>query len=209
MNEASKTNAIRSKDFFKNYLSGRVVDIGAGDDPVIPGVEIFDLAQGDANQILNHLTPNAYDAVHASHCLEHMNDPFRAVSDWYALLRPGGYLILVVPEETLYEQMIWPSAFNSDHKHTFRYKIPHSWSPVSVDVLNLLDHLPGVQVISIELQDTGYRYDLQNKQVNNTKRLFWAVKKFFLFVGRIKFYGRFLQWSMEVILTCPGIFGPS
>ena len=34
--EASKTNALRSSAFFKTYLSGRVIDIGAGDDPVYP-----------------------------------------------------------------------------------------------------------------------------------------------------------------------------
>ena len=33
--EASKTNALRSPEFFETYLSGRVIDIGAGDDLVL------------------------------------------------------------------------------------------------------------------------------------------------------------------------------
>ena len=44
--EASKTNALRSPEFFAQYLSGSVIDIGAGDDLVVPNAEIFDLHQG-------------------------------------------------------------------------------------------------------------------------------------------------------------------
>jgi hypothetical protein len=73
--EASKTNALRSPEFFKTYLSGRVIDIGAGDDLVVPHADIFDQHQGDANHILDYRDAEQYDAVHSSHCLEHMHDP--------------------------------------------------------------------------------------------------------------------------------------
>ena len=62
----------------------------------------------------------AYDAVCSSHCLEHMRDVPAALTQWWALVRKGGYLVLVVPDEDLYEQGGWPSLFNSDHKATFR-----------------------------------------------------------------------------------------
>jgi hypothetical protein len=45
-----------------------------------------------------------------------MHDPEAALRQWWALVRPGGYLVVVVPHEDLYEQGMWPSAFNSDHK---------------------------------------------------------------------------------------------
>ncbi len=58
-----------------------------------------------------------YDFVFASHVLEHM-DPRAALEDWLSLVRPGG-LIVLVPDEDLYEQGHVPSLFNDDHKHTF------------------------------------------------------------------------------------------
>ena len=120
MNESSKTNRVRSSQFISDFLQGRVIDIGAGEDPVCAWAEAFDVAEGDANKITRHRNAATYDAVHSSHCLEHMFDPFDALQEWWALLKPGGVLIVVVPEENLYEQQHWPSLFNADHKWSFR-----------------------------------------------------------------------------------------
>jgi hypothetical protein len=43
-----------------------------------------------------------------------------------------------VPDEDLYEQGIWPSEFNVDHKHTFTICKARSWSPVSINLTDLL-----------------------------------------------------------------------
>ncbi|MBK8741304.1 MAG: class I SAM-dependent methyltransferase [Betaproteobacteria bacterium] len=120
MDEARKTNALRGAAFAAQYLDGRVIDIGAGRDLVSANAERFDIDDGDANFISRFRPAGAYDAVHSSHCLEHMHDPPAALAEWWSLLKPGGYLILVVPDEDLYEQGIWPSIFNRDHKATFR-----------------------------------------------------------------------------------------
>ena len=48
---ASLANKQRAPKFFKKYLSKSVLDIGAGADPVVPHAQIFDLPQGDANNI--------------------------------------------------------------------------------------------------------------------------------------------------------------
>jgi len=102
--EASKTRAVRGSDFAATYLQGRVIDIGCGPDLIVPHAEPFDLEHGDAQEIAS-LRPNgAYDAVCSSHCLDHMKDVPAALNQWWALVRPGGYLILVVPDEDLYEQ---------------------------------------------------------------------------------------------------------
>ena len=42
MKEASKTKEIRAKDFEQRYLQGRVLDIGAGTDPVCAMAVVFD-----------------------------------------------------------------------------------------------------------------------------------------------------------------------
>ena len=50
MDEAAKTNRARGPDFVARYFSGRVLDIGCGDDPVTPNAVPFDKPQGDANE---------------------------------------------------------------------------------------------------------------------------------------------------------------
>ena len=65
MDEASKTRRLRRPDFEKKYLSGKVIDIGAGADPVCPWAESFDVAQGDANFITRYRAPESYDTVHS------------------------------------------------------------------------------------------------------------------------------------------------
>ena len=161
MDEALKTNRIRSKEFFTKYLSGRIIDIGAGQDLVIPTAERFDIEDGDANYITQYRKTESYDAVHSSHCLEHMFNPVNALNEWWLLVKPGGYLILVVPDEDLYEQGNWPSLFHGDHKNTFRLNKNNSWSPVSFDLEELVKNLPDVQIISSEIQDKYYDYQLK------------------------------------------------
>lgn len=154
--ESTKTRMIRGDTFEHAYLSGRVIDVGCGPDLVVPHAEPFDLEHGDAGRISTFREPLAYDAVHSSHCLEHMEDVPTALAEWWKLVRPGGYLVVVVPEEDLYEQGIWPSLFNDDHKATFRLRRPTSWSPVSYDIGALFDALPNVAIVSEEVQDQNY-----------------------------------------------------
>jgi hypothetical protein len=68
------------------------------------------------------------------------------------VVKPGGYLVVTVPDEDLYEQGLWPSTFNPDHKHTFTIYKTSSWSPVSINVLALLAGVGDrAEVIKVEL----------------------------------------------------------
>lgn len=163
MDEAKKTTKIRGQEFVAKYLTGKVIDIGAGNDLVCEWAERFDKEDGDANHISQYRGANAYDTVHSSHCLEHMHNPKDALAEWWKLIKAGGHLVLVVPDEDLYEQGYWPSRFNKDHKATFTLKNQMSWSPVSYNVLDIVAALPGSQVLSAEVQDLHYDYDLQTK----------------------------------------------
>ncbi len=161
MREASKTNLVRPLDFSKKYLSGRVLDIGAGGDLVCTWAESFDVDKGDANTIDKYFEPETFDSIHSSHCLEHMINPVSALAGWWSILKRGGFLILVVPDEDLYEQTIWPSAFNSDHKSTFRLDKPTSWSLLSYELRSMCGNLPNSEIVSAEIQDANYDHSLR------------------------------------------------
>jgi SAM-dependent methyltransferase len=182
MDEATKTNRARGDEFRHRYLSGRVIDIGCGPDLVVPHAVPFDLAQGDAQWILEHFEPESFDCVHSSHCLEHMKNVEAALRQWWALVKPGGYLVIVVPDEDLYEQGAWPSCFNTDHKATFNLGKLKSWSPVSYDIEALVRALPDADIIEACLQDKGYDRRLiprRRKMGVLLLRWAWHRKRFF------------------------------
>lgn len=200
VDESRKTNQLRSQSFKDRYLQGRVIDIGAGRDVVTPTAEAFDLEHGDANRILQYREAGAYDAVHSSHCLEHMQDPPAALLQWWGLLRPGGHLIVVVPEESLYEQGYWPSPFNPDHKATFRLRTTATWSPVSHDIAQLCAALPGAELLEAELQDQGYDHRLR-PAVRRRSAAGEALGRFMARVrGRVLRLGAPGQW-LEPLVT--------
>jgi SAM-dependent methyltransferase len=154
VNETSKTRRLWG-EFERSILSGSGIDIGCGPDPVSPTARAFDVADGDANRITQYVHEQ-FDYVYSSHCLEHMHDPRAALLEWWQLVRPGGHLVFIVPDEDLYEQGVFPSRFNPDHKATFTIAKDRSWSPVSIDVGELARSLPGGEVVSVARQDQGY-----------------------------------------------------
>lgn len=154
MDETAKTKKLWG-ELEHSILAGKGIDIGCGADPITPAVRRFDVQDGDANQIIQYVQEE-FDFVYSSHCLEHMRNPRQALADWWKLVRVGGHLVFLVPDEDLYEQGVFPSRFNSDHKFTFTISKTKSWSPVSINVLELARSLPGGQLISLALQDQGY-----------------------------------------------------
>lgn len=156
MDEASKTLSLYP-NLLLPYLKGRILDIGAGVDPITKDAEIFDKEQGDAQELHLYFPPQSFDTVFSSHCLEHMVDPREAIQSWFSLVKPGGFLITIVPDEDLYEQGHFPSIFNSDHKATFTLAKSHSWSPVSYNCLDLAKGLNG-ELIYLALQSDNYDF---------------------------------------------------
>ena len=156
MNEASKTRAVRSRDFYSRYMNDSVLDIGCGPDLVVPHATPFDQEDGDANEILNYFKPESFFCVHSSHCLEHMKNPRKSIADWWTLVKPGGYLVTVVPDEELYEQGYWPSLFNTDHKSMFRLGGGSEHPEVSFNIKDLVGLLPGATIVSLERQNSHY-----------------------------------------------------
>lgn len=154
MNEATKTKRVLLEGEL-SILTGNGIDIGCGGDPINNTVRKFDIADGDANLITNYVN-DQFDYVFSSHCLEHMDDPAVAINEWWRLVRPGGYLFVVVPDEDLYEQGVFPSRFNHDHKATFTISKCKSWCNKSYNLIDLAKALPNSEVISVRLCDINY-----------------------------------------------------
>src|SRR5262245_10497819 len=153
MKETSKTRRLWS-DAELSVLQRRGLDIGGGED-CLPNARRFDVEDGHANDITRYVHEQ-FDFVYSSHCLEHMHDPRHALLGWWALVKPGGHIVFIVPDEDLYEQGVFPSRFNPDHKATFTLAKRSSWSPVSINVVDLARSPPGCETVSVRLQDDHY-----------------------------------------------------
>lgn len=167
-NEASKAAVRRARHprFANRYFVGRGLDIGPGSDgikhhrdkfPKMTEVDEFDMPQGDA-QFLKGVPDASYDFIHSSHCLEHIPDTMNALENWLRVLKPGGYMVVTVPDEDLYEQGVWPSTF-SGHARSFTIYKSASWSPDCVCVVDIVQKLGNrVKCIAIGLHDEGHVY---------------------------------------------------
>ena len=173
MDEASKTMALYPKLLTDN-LHGRILDIGAGLDPITKNAEVFDRAQGDAQNVLRHFPKESFDTVFSSHCLEHMVDPAAAIKSWYSLVKSGGHLVVVVPDEDLYEQGHFPSIFNSDHKATFTISKSKSWSLKSFNCLDLCTSLSGEIVYLAQQFDN---YDMRKRSYKKLGMLKFRITR--------------------------------
>lgn len=171
MKECSKSIMRRLSDpnFINRYFVGRGLDIGGKPDPLALYCELFcqmeevqtwDIEDGDA-QFLDGVRDEEFDFVHSSHCLEHLEDPRKGLRNWLRVVREGGHLIVIVPDEDLYEQGVFPSTFNRDHKWTFTIFKTRSWSEKSLNILDLVRELGGdAELIRLEQISTTYRFDL-------------------------------------------------
>jgi SAM-dependent methyltransferase len=173
MHESSKSifHKIKDSRYATRYLIGDGIDIGAGPDsiaqyheffPLMRSCRAWDMPDGDA-ELMETSADNVFDFVHSSHCLEHMRDVKNALANWIRILKPGGHLICIIPDEDLYEQGVFPSTFNDDHKHTFTIYKKKSWTTKSINVTELLMNLKQkIEIKKIELLDATYRYNLNN-----------------------------------------------
>ena len=171
MKECSKSIARRLGDagFVNRYFVGDGIDIGGKPDPLVlyqslfcrmSSVKTWDWEDGDAQELAG-VADAHFEFVHSSHCLEHLVDPAKGLKAWMRVLRPGGHLVITVPDEDLYEQGVFPSTFNRDHKWSFSIFKHASWSNRSLNVLDLVRGLgEAAELVKVELLSSTYRYDL-------------------------------------------------
>lgn len=172
MQETSKALIRRLHDtrFASTYFVGNGIDIGCGPDPLtkwvqqfplIKSVKEWDIADGDA-QKMESVNDGIFDFVHSSHCLEHLHDPYEAFDNWIRICKPGGHIITTIPDEDLYEQGVWPSNHNPDHKTSWTILKDQSWSLASINLIEFLyQYKDKIEVLKVELVNASFIYDVQ------------------------------------------------
>ena len=100
--------------FAKKFCHGKGLDIGAGK-YCLPGAQGVDPNRGNDRQWdAMSLPPGKYDYIFSSHCLEHLEQPRRALEHWVDVLVQGGVLMLYLPHPDNEE---WHPANTKGHKH--------------------------------------------------------------------------------------------
>ena len=160
--EVHKTLAARiDEGFFERFLSGsNVLDIGfRGSDranlPIVPWAVGVDQDFPGYDGTTLPFEDQSQDAVHSSHCLEHIPNPKGALAEWFRVLRIGGFLVLTVPHQQLYERKPVPTSRWGGNEHLRFYTVSSLTKEIE-------DALPvgEFRYRSVRDNDSGFDYDL-------------------------------------------------
>jgi SAM-dependent methyltransferase len=159
--ETMRSHARRLREgFYDRYLSGdAVLDIGyrggkADAEPVTGKAIGVELDYPGYDGVHLPFPDGSQDAVFASHTLEHLDDWQTILADWFRVLKIGGFLVIAVPHQQLYERRAYlPSRFNGNHK---RFYLPSSLMAQIEAALPLASW----RLRSLRDIDEGFRYDL-------------------------------------------------
>ncbi len=174
----SMMRRVHDARFATRYFVGHGVDIGGGKDaldkfrfafPLAKSVLNYDHQGWDA-QTCSNIADDEFDFLYSSHCLVHLDDPHLAFGNWLRVVRPGGWLVVDVPDEDLAEQRVFPSRFHDGHQHSFTLCKPQSWSPRSICLLDfLLSFRPQCEVHSVQRLDHVAHAALLNQGLDPTQ----------------------------------------
>lgn len=113
------------------HCQGLTADLGCGHDKVHPSVLGIDrLPAGEVGKHgcmsgtesradvsadvgdLYFISDGTFDSAVSRHCFEHLKDPVATLREWLRILRPGGLLSLVLPDDTHHDFL----KMDTDHK---------------------------------------------------------------------------------------------
>jgi hypothetical protein len=134
-----KSETSKFRNLTAPFCSGVGLDIGAGGDPVVKTAISVDLPGGaycpplgpgivqipcDARHVQKYFRLLALDYIYSSHLLEDFAPQQwqGTVLNWCDLIRPGGYLVILVPEVELWRRALARGQPpNLNHKHEFKF----------------------------------------------------------------------------------------
>jgi SAM-dependent methyltransferase len=162
--ETSKSRNRRLKEgWFERFApQDRLgIDIGAQSDPLNHTFRRFDFVYGDGDATdMIGIPENTFWTVYASHVLEHLKFPQKALRRWYEILKPGGHLIVLVPHRDLYERKRFPPS-NWNAEHTY-FWLPDAEDPPSTKSLKkeVLTAIPNPDIVQFRVLDDGYDHSI-------------------------------------------------
>lgn len=114
----------------KQFCVGKGLDVGAGAWPLEGAVPIELRDGGDAMNLPRNpdTACGTWDYVFSSHCLEHLENPIKALLHWKSMIKPIGCLYLYLPHP---DMEYWLPQNNPKHLH--------SWSPD--EIVKILEDL--------------------------------------------------------------------
>lgn len=108
----------------------RILDVGCGQQKY-PGSIGIDMNPDTAADVLCHLDEgslpfrdNAFDEVHATHLIEHVDNIIRTVEEFHRVTRPGGIIVLITPHYTDFSSFCDPTHKWHLNSFSFRYFYP-------------------------------------------------------------------------------------
>lgn len=125
----STSETARHRHRVSQYCKGNGIDVGAAGDAITPRALSIDLAtpygahwgqsqwEGDGTN-LHWFRDGVLDYVYSSHLLEDFADWLPVLKEWARVIRPGGYLVILIPDKAR-----WQAALNRGqppnlaHKH--------------------------------------------------------------------------------------------
>jgi SAM-dependent methyltransferase len=183
--ESRKSYAAKIENgFFAKYMSGpNVMEVGYrgyedGNLPIVPQAIGVDVGYPGYEGAAFPFADGSFDAIYSSHCFEHIGDWLGVLRDWYRLLRVGGFLVIVVPHQLLFERKRkLPSPINPDHKRFYTPRsllgeIETAFEENSYRVRHLVENDAGFDYSILPYQGTDGCYEIE-LVVEKLAKPFW------------------------------------
>lgn len=164
--KSCQSETAKARHLVLPYILGNVIDIGAGGHPVVERAIQIELPEGNheggyqwyhsgeepkgfgrwhSGALNLPFREDVVDTVFSSHLLEDFEDWEPALWEWLRVLKEGGHLIILMPEETRWNAAVAAGQPpNCQHRHLWRG--PH-------DLAQATSHLANLKVIEERLTD--------------------------------------------------------
>lgn len=225
--ESRKTYAAKvASGFFDRYLSGpNIMEVGykgydGGTVPIVPQAVGVDVGYAGYDGSSFPFADESFDGVYSSHCFEHIAPWKEILRDWYRILKVGGFLVIVVPHQMLFERKRYlPSYFNPDHKRYYTARsllaeLEEAFEENSYRIRHLIENDQGFDYQPAPGQGSSGCYEIE-LVVEKIERPYWTIDD-----GSVRSYpaGEFRTslprsspWSVVLDLSQPHqclVYGP-
>lgn len=128
-----------------------ILDIGCGANKTIPeaiGIDVKPVTDVQCSgDDLAAFGDGSVDFIIARHSLEHFIDPVQALAEWRRVLKPGGKMVVVLPDHERIDTM-GPAMNAGDHLHAFTQD----------SFGKLVDLVPGLELVEQGLAIEGWSF---------------------------------------------------